>query len=189
MPPSIVKTDELRALAERSGFRLRLSCGFRDLPCSAHTEAETLTPPVVYDSAHLHVPKPIESPGVPNPRRAFRAPSTISECQHVEMENVYSRFVASRWRTGPLFPMPPFWATRSGSVCPNSRQAGKTAGVGLLALICAEHTRQAGRFQSSSAPRVLLSPRGRQREIKRRRALAQNYAERLRAGSSPALVF
>jgi hypothetical protein len=30
----------------------------------------------------------------------------------------------------------------------------------ILALICAERTRQARRFQSSSAPRVLLSPRG-----------------------------
>jgi len=41
---------------------------------------------------------------------------------------------------------------------PAGRQS--RAGVLLLALICAERTRQAGRFQSSSAPRVLLSPRG-----------------------------
>jgi hypothetical protein len=38
------------------------------------------------------------------------------------------------------------------------RQSGGGV-VRLLALICAERTRQAGRFQSSSAPRVLLSPR------------------------------
>jgi hypothetical protein len=38
----------------------------------------------------------------------------------------------------------------------------KFVGVRTLALICAERTRQAGRFQSSSAPRVLLGPRGEQ---------------------------
>jgi hypothetical protein len=59
----------------------------------------------------------------------------------------------------------------------------KPSGFGL-ALICAERTRQAGRFQSSSAPRVLLSPGGEQREIERRRGVMQNYAERLRAGSA-----
>jgi hypothetical protein len=57
-----------------------------------------------------------------------------------------------------------------------------------LALICAERTRQTRRFQSSGAPRVPLSPRGERREIERQRAGAQNYAERLRAGSEPALV-
>jgi hypothetical protein len=57
-----------------------------------------------------------------------------------------------------------------------------------LALICAERTRQTRRFQSSGAPRVPLSPRGERREIERQRAVAQNYAERLRAGSEPALV-
>jgi hypothetical protein len=35
----------------------------------------------------------------------------------------------------------------------------------LLALICAERTRQAGRFQSSSAPRVLLSAQPEDREL------------------------
>jgi hypothetical protein len=32
----------------------------------------------------------------------------------------------------------------------------------IIALICAERTRQAGRFQSSSAPRVRVSPQGEQ---------------------------
>jgi hypothetical protein len=41
---------------------------------------------------------------------------------------------------------------------PAGRQS--RAGVRLLVLICAERTRPAGRFQSSSAPRVLLSPPG-----------------------------
>jgi hypothetical protein len=38
----------------------------------------------------------------------------------------------------------------------------RTLGVSLclLALICAERTRQTGRFQSSSAPKVPPSPRG-----------------------------
>src|SRR5438094_959707 len=62
-----------------------------------------------------------------------------------------------------------------------------TSGSGL-ALICAERTRQTGRFQSSSAPRVLLSPQGEQRELQQRRTVVRNYAERLRAGSSPAPV-
>jgi hypothetical protein len=62
----------------------------------------------------------------------------------------------------------------------------EAVGVCRLALICAERTRPAGRFQSSSAPRVLLSPRGEQGELERRRAVTPNYAERLRAGSLPA---
>jgi hypothetical protein len=35
----------------------------------------------------------------------------------------------------------------------------------LLALICAERTREARRFQSSSAPRALLSTQRQQREL------------------------
>jgi len=66
---------------------------------------------------------------------------------------------------------------------------GSSAGLGSLALICAERTRQTRRFQSSSAPRVLLSPQGQRRQLERRRAVTCNYAERRRAGSSPALVF
>jgi ABC-type hemin transport system ATPase subunit len=41
---------------------------------------------------------------------------------------------------------------------PNVQQKGAGSSR-LLALICAEHTDQAGRFQSSNAPRVLLAPR------------------------------
>ena len=67
------------------------------------------------------------------------------------------------------------------------RQSGGRRCRGL-ALICAERTCEAGRFQSSSAPRVLRSPRGEQREFERRRAVTRNHAERLRAGSSPAPV-
>ena len=62
------------------------------------------------------------------------------------------------------------------------------AGVSALALICAELTRETRRFQSSSAPRVLLSPQGWQRELEQWRMVVRNYAERLRAGSSPAPV-
>jgi hypothetical protein len=58
-----------------------------------------------------------------------------------------------------------------------------------LALICAERSLQTRRFQSSSAPRVLLSSQGQPRELARQRMVTQNYGERLRAGSSPALVF
>ena len=61
-------------------------------------------------------------------------------------------------------------------------------GPSRLALIFAERARQAGRFQSSSAPRVPLSPRGEQRECEQRRTVVRNYAERLRAGAPPALV-
>jgi hypothetical protein len=63
------------------------------------------------------------------------------------------------------------------------------AGVSALALICAERTREIRRFQSSSAPRVLCSSESEQRELEQRRTVMQNYAERRRAGSSPALVF
>jgi len=55
-----------------------------------------------------------------------------------------------------------------------------------LALISAERTHETRRFQSSSAPGVLLSPQGEQRELEQRRTVVRNYAERLRAGSSPA---
>jgi hypothetical protein len=58
----------------------------------------------------------------------------------------------------------------------------------VLALICAERTRQRARFQSSSALRVLLSPRVERHEFKRRHTVTRNHAERLRAGSAPALV-
>ena len=70
------------------------------------------------------------------------------------------------------------------------RRAGRSTDVGVsgLALICAERTRETRRFQSSSAPRVLLNPRGEQRELEQRRTVMQNYAERLRAGLSPTLV-
>jgi hypothetical protein len=60
--------------------------------------------------------------------------------------------------------------------------------VCALALICAERTRQADRFQSSSAPRGLLSPQGEERERERRRVLKRNCAKRLRTGSAPARV-
>jgi hypothetical protein len=69
-----------------------------------------------------------------------------------------------------------------------SRQSGGRR-VSGLALICAERTHETRRFQSSSAPRVLLSPRGEQRKFEQRRTLVQNYAGKLSAGSSPALVF
>jgi hypothetical protein len=70
------------------------------------------------------------------------------------------------------------------------RRAGWSTDLGVsgLALICAERTRETRRFQSSSAPRVLLNPRSEQRELEQRRTVVQNYAERLRAGSSPTLV-
>jgi len=65
----------------------------------------------------------------------------------------------------------------------------RLVGVQGLALICAERTRETHRFQSSSAPRVLLSPRSEKREQKQPRAVTWNHAERLRAGVEPALVF
>ena len=50
-----------------------------------------------------------------------------------------------------------------GCVAPDRHQA--VVGALGLALICAERTCQAGRFQSSSAPSVPLSPRVERREI------------------------
>jgi hypothetical protein len=60
------------------------------------------------------------------------------------------------------------------------RQSGGRQGSGL-ALICAERTRETRRFQSSSAPRVLLSPRSEQRELEQRRTVVRRV-ERRRAG-------
>jgi hypothetical protein len=60
--------------------------------------------------------------------------------------------------------------------------------VSGLALICAERSLHTRRLQFWSAPRVLLSSQGQQRELEQRRTVAQNYAEKLRAGSSPAPV-
>src|SRR4029453_915818 len=42
----------------------------------------------------------------------------------------------------------------------------RSSGFDGLALICAERTRERRRFQSSGAPRVLLSPGGARRELK-----------------------
>jgi hypothetical protein len=55
-----------------------------------------------------------------------------------------------------------------------------------LALICAERTRQARRFQSSSAPKVPLGPEGAEREREAQRSYAQarrKTESRLIAGS------
>jgi hypothetical protein len=49
----------------------------------------------------------------------------------------------------------------------------EVVGARRLVLICAERTRQTRRFQSSSAPRVLLSPRTEQRELSQ----ARGYVE------------
>jgi hypothetical protein len=57
-------------------------------------------------------------------------------------------------------------AARAGTTLNPSGIAGRLS-ARSLALICAERTRQRGRLQSSSAPRVLLSAQPDGRELER----------------------